>query len=184
MPKTYPGRNGVSREPPVLALLPGEPSGKISTINAGAVSLEATLAYRPGEEMPDGPTIEVLRLSGARLRYLQSHDDPSGTRRLSCEIRALCAGRLAAALDVVLRCVTEHAALAEAVLETRAVRLAAPTIPPAVLVERLARHLWGAGLRVSFGPSWAPVPAGTGISVGSRSLDAAFEGLLRDYPEW
>ena len=106
-------------------------------------------------------------------------------RRLSCEIRALHAGHLAAALDVVLRCVTEHAALTEAVLETSTVRLAAPAVPPAVLVERLARYLWeAAGLRVSFGPSWAPVPAGTGISVGSRGLDAALEDAIRDHPAW
>lgn len=183
-PEMYPGRGGASRERPVLALLPGEPPGRISTVNAGAVSFEATLAYRPGEERPDGLTIEALRLPGAKLCHLHSSDGPPGTHRLSCEIRALRAAHLTAALDVVLRRLTEHAALAEAVLETRAVRLAAPTAPPAVLVERLARHLWEAGLRVSFGPSWAPVPAGTGISVGTRGLDTALEGSLREHPAW
>ena len=169
---------------PVLVLLPGDPSGRISTVNAGAISFEATLAYRPGEERPDRPTIEALRLPGAKLCHPHNSDGPSGTHRLSCEIRALRASHLAAALDVVLRRVTEHAALAEAVLETRAVRLAATTAPPAVLVERLARHLWEAGLRVSFGPSWAPAPAGTGISVGTRGLDPALEGSLREHPAW
>ena len=184
MPKTYPGPTGALRARPVLALLPGEPAGRISTVNAGVVSFAATLSLRPGDKMPDGPSIGGLSLPGAKLCSLYSSDGPSWTRRLSCEIRALHTGRLADALNVVLRSVTEYAALAEAVLETRIARLAESTTPPSALVERLARHLWRAGFRVSFGPSWASAPAGASISVGTLGLEAALEGFLSNHPAW
>lgn len=131
--------------------------------------------------MPEGLGVEELYLPGAKLYRLRLSYDEPGMCRLSCEIRALRTDHLAAALDLVLRRVTEHAALAEAVLETRAVRLASPAAPPAILLERLARLLWEAGHRVSFGPSWEPLPAGIVISVGSRGLHA---GSLRGPSAW
>lgn len=68
-------------------------------------------------------------------------------------------------------------------LETRAVRLAEPSVAPAALVEKLARQLWGAGFTVSFGPSWTPIP-GADVSVGTRGLEDAFEAFLRERPAW
>ena len=104
-------------------------------------------------------------------------------RRISCEIRALRAGDLAAALDEVLRAVVALATLAEAVLEACAVCLAEPATPRAPLVQGLARDLWSAGLPVSFGPSWTPAP-GADIAVGARGLEVELEHFLREHPAW
>ena len=110
----------------MLALLPEERAGRISTSNAGAISFHATLSWPPGEEMPvwsifDEPT------PGVRFYSLVQTDNlESATREISCEIRALHPAELTGALDAVLRSVTAHAALSEAVLTTRAVRLAQP----------------------------------------------------------
>jgi hypothetical protein len=120
----------------------------------------------------------------ARFYSLTQIDDAaSSTRHVSCEVRALRAGQLADALDDALRSVTVHAALTEAVLETRAVRLAEPTVPVVALVEDLARQLWNAGLPVSFGPSWTPAPDAD-LSVGIRGLEGALEAFLRAHPTW
>ena len=107
----------------------------------------------------------------------------SAIRRVSCEVRAFYAEQLTGALDVLLRCVTTHAALSEAVLETRAVRLADPAVTSATLVEALARQLWDAGLPVSFGPSWKPAPDAD-VAVGARGFEEAFEAFLLAYPAW
>ena len=121
---------------------------------------------------------------GARYYALARDLDPfSATLRISCEIRALRNEQLTTALDTVLRSVTAHAALTEAVLETSAVRLAKPSSPPAALVEDLARQLGSAGFRVSFGPSWTPL-AGADVSVGMRCMEEALEVFLRDQPAW
>lgn len=184
MQEAFPGRGGASTEYRALALLPGEPPGKISTVNAGVISFEATLVYPPDEKIPERPAVEELCLPGGKLYGFRFSCEAPGTHRLSCEIRALRTGHLAASLDLVLRRVSEHAALAEAVLEARAVRIASPTAPSAILLERLARHLWEAGYRVSFGPSWDPLPAGTGISVGSHGFNVTLECSLRDRFAW
>ena len=131
--------------------------------------------------IPEGPGVEGLCLPRGKLYDFRLSYEAPGAHRLSCEIRAPRTDHLAASLDLVLRQVSEHAALAEAVLETRAIRIASPTAPPAVLLERLARHLWEAGHRVSFGPSWDPLPSGTGISVGCRGFSATLECSLRPF---
>jgi hypothetical protein len=125
-------------------------------------------------------------VSGARFYYLtqaDADDTAAATRHVSCEIRALHAGQLTDALDGALRSVTAHATLTEAVLETRAVRLADPTAPSAALVEELARQLWSAEIPVSFGPSWTPTP-GADVSVGSRGLEEALDAFLLAHPAW
>ncbi|MDP9455524.1 MAG: hypothetical protein CYG60_01200 [Actinobacteria bacterium] len=106
--------------------------------------------------------------------------------RLSCEVRAVCPGDLAAAVDGLLRAVSAHAALAGAVLETRVVRLREPLVPDALLVGRLARDLRrrSSGLGVCFGPSWNPPPAGAAVCVGARGREREIERLLREHPAW
>lgn len=164
-------------------MLPGEPAGKISTRNAGAIAFRATLTRHSGEEIPSCPVLEDPA-PGARFYSLaRTEDGASAAQEISCEIRALYARELTAALDAVLRSVTAHAALTEALLETRAIRLADPSVTPAPLVEELARQLWGAGLRVSFGSSWTPTP-GADASVGTRGLEGSFETFLRVHPAW
>jgi hypothetical protein len=166
----------------VLALLPEEPAGKISTRNAGAVSFGATLSWYPGDGVPAGPILGNP-VPGARFYSLLQTDDASATRRVSCEIRALHAEGLARALDAALRSVTTHATLTEATLETCIVRIANPTAAYAAFVEELARQLWGANLPVSFGTSWTPVP-GAEVSVGIRGLEEAFETFLSEHSAW
>jgi hypothetical protein len=167
----------------VLALLPEEPAGRISTRNAGAISFRVTLKTRPGEGMPSGPILGDPS-PGARFYSLVLADDPaSATRQISCEIRALHDEQLTAALDSALRSVTARAALTEAVLETCAVRLADPSETPNSLVKELARRMSGAGLRATFGPSWTPV-SDADVSVGTRGLEETFEGFLQAHPTW
>ncbi len=175
---------GTAYEGRVLALLPEEPAGRISTRNAGAISFRATLTRHSGGGIPSGPVLKDPA-PGARFYSLaQTEDVASATQEISCEIRALYAGELSVALDAVLRSLTAHAALTEAVLETRAIRLADPSITPAPLAEELARQLSGTGLRVSSGPSWTPSVPGADASVGTRGFEDAFETFLRAHPAW
>jgi hypothetical protein len=102
-------------------------------------------------------------------------------QEISCEIRALHIEQLTGALDATLRFVTAHAALTEAVLETSVVRLVDPAVTPAELVEGLARTLFSAGLRISFGPSWTPTPCAN-ASVGIRGLKEDLRTLLQAHP--
>ncbi len=167
----------------MLALLPEEPAGRISTRNAGAVSFRATLSWHPGEGISAGSTLDEPT-SGARF-YSLAHNDhlESATREISCEIRALYPEELTGALDAVLRSVTTHAALSEAVLETSTVRLADPSEAHPMLAEALARQLSDFGLRVSSGPSWVPAPDAD-ISVGTMGSGEVLERFLRSHPDW
>jgi hypothetical protein len=170
-------------EPRPLALLPGEPAGRISTTNAGAASFEATLEWHPKDDIPPGPVLSEPPF-GAKLRYLTRTEDPiSATLRVCCEVCASHAGELTSALDGVLRSVTGHAALTDATLEWRAVRLANPTVAPVALVEELARELWGSGFPVSFGPSYTPVP-GAWFSVGIKGSEHTLVPFLETHPLW
>ncbi len=166
-----------------VALLPEEPAGKIPTTSAGVARVEATLSYRPGDATPT-PVPQLPELPPGAVLISAWEDDPtSSTYRFFCEIRALRAATLAATLEGILRAVTAHAALVDAVLEARAIRSVEPVVYPASLVERLARDLWEAGLRVSFGPSWVPM-LDDGLAVGSRGSEEEMEGFLRDHPVW
>jgi hypothetical protein len=167
----------------VIALLPEEPAGRISTRNAGTISFQATLTWHPGEGVPVGPTLDKPA-PGARLYSLVQTDHlESATRKISCEIRALYPEKLTNALGVVLRSVTAHAALSEAVLETRTVRLADPSEARPALAETLACQLSDFGLHVSSGPSWVPTP-GADISVGTRGSGEVLERFLRSHTDW
>ena len=167
----------------ILALLPEEPAGRISTRNAGAIYFRAILSQRPDGERHAVPILGDPP-PGARFYSLAcAFDAGSGYREISCEIRALHVEQLTGALDAVLRSVAAHVALTEAVLETRAVRLADPSAAPSQLVEMLARQLSGVGLRPSFGSSWVPVP-GADLSVGTRGLAEALETFVDANPTW
>jgi hypothetical protein len=164
-------------------LLPAEPAGRISTRNAGAIYFRAILSQRPDGERHVVPILADPP-PGARFYSLaRACDAGSGNKEISCEIRALYVEQLTGALDAVLRSVAAHAALTEAALETRAVRLADPSAAPSPLVETLARQLSDAGLRPSFGSSWVPAP-GADLSVGTRGLEDAFETFVAASPMW
>lgn len=174
---------GKSHDRRTLALLSGEPAGRISTRRAGVVYFEATLTMRPGETIPSGPILGEPTPGTRFYSLTRSNDSASGACKISCEIRALHHDPLATALNTVLRSVTAHAALAEAVLETRALRLAEPSVTPAYLVEKLARQLQQHGLHPTFGPFWTPV-AGADVAVGSRGREEDIQALLYSYPGW
>jgi len=123
-------------------------------------------------------------MPGAKFCFLVQTDHlESATRKISCEIRALYAEQLNGALDAVLRSVTIHAALTEALLETRIVRLADPSEPHPALAEALARQLSDRGLPVSSGPSWIPAP-GADVSVGTQGSGGVLERFLCSYSGW
>ena len=113
---------------------------------------------------------------------VQTGDAASAVQEICCEIRALHIEQLTGALDAVLRSVTAYAALNEAVLETRAVRLADPSLTSTALAEGLARQLSRAGLGISFGSSWTPAPFAD-ASVGIQGLQEDFRSFLRPPPE-
>ena len=123
-------------------------------------------------------------MPGAKFCFLVQTDHlESATRKISCEIRALYPEQLNRALDAVLRSVTVHAALTEAVLETRIVRLADPSEAHPALAETLARQLSDRGLPVSFGPSWIPAP-GADVSVGIQGSGGVLERFLWSHSGW
>ena len=165
-----------------VALLAEEPAGKIPTVSAGVARVEAALSCRPGDAPPPVPRLPEPP-PGAVFIPAWEGDPASATYRFSCEVRALRAAALAAALEGILRAVTARAALADAVLEARATRYAEPIVYPAPLVDRFARDLWEAGIRVSFGPSWVPNRDG-GLAVGSGGSKGEIESFLRDHPAW
>ena len=162
-----------------MALLPGERAGKICTICAGSVSVEATLRARPGENLPP-PTLPDP--NAARYHALREDRD-GGAYGLFCEVRALRRGDMAVAVDKLLRAISAHAALAGAVLESRVVRLGEPVVPDALLMGRLARDLRSAGLGVSFGPSWEPAPEAA-IRVGASGREREIRRFFRESPAW
>ena len=133
--------------------------------------------------MPVETTLGELT-AGARFYSLVQTDYlESAIREISCEIRALYSEELTNALDTVLRSVTAHAALSEAVLETRAVRLADPSEAHPALAETLARQLSDFGLHASSGPSWVPAP-GADVSVGTQGSKEVLERFLRSHSGW
>lgn len=133
--------------------------------------------------MPGGPTL-CAPPPGTRFYSLARTDNAAAaTREISWEIRALMADELSAAVEAVLRSITAHAALTEAVLETHVVRLADPSVTPARLAETLALQLSEAGLRASFGPSWTPTPDAD-VSVGTGGLEDTFENVLMAHSTW
>ncbi|MDQ3912168.1 MAG: hypothetical protein M3305_10445 [Actinomycetota bacterium] len=166
----------------MLALLPDEPAGRISTRNAGAISFSATFSFDPEGAMANGPVALGELSSEARLYSLVTSENVRAARRtISCEIRALSSDALTRALNDALRSVTTYAALTESVLEARAIKRTSPTVTPVALLEELACRLWGAGLSASFGPSWAPIPAAE-ASVGMRGSEEDLKSCLRGYP--
>ncbi|MBV9452961.1 MAG: hypothetical protein JOZ19_02375 [Rubrobacter sp.] len=167
----------------VLGLLSDERAGRICTRNAGAISFEATFNWRSHDGITAGFVLNEPA-PGARFYFLaQVEDDVAAKLRISCEVRAFYTEQLTGALDALLRYVTTHAALSDAVLEIRTVRLAAPTVTAVKIVEALAWQLWDAGFPVSFGPSWMPAPDAD-VSVGSWGLEEAFEAFFRMHPAW
>ncbi len=158
-----------------LILLPGEPAGLIPTRTPGSFRFEATLCWQSPEEAVQGRICPALPRS-VRASINES-DDPEGMRRISGEILAFDEEDLEDALDSLLRAVTSTAAISEAVLEVRSVRVARPRVAPRDVLEDLARGLWKAGCGVRFGPGWTPLYDGAEAAVGIRGAEDFFGRL-------
>lgn len=158
-----------------LALLPEEPAGLIPTRTPGAVRFEAKLTWRSPEEAMPGKVLPSLP-RGVKV-YITEPDEPGENRWISGEIRAFAERDLDDALDSILRAVTSAAALSEAVLEVRTVRVARPRIVSRDVLGGLARGMWESGFGVRFGPCWTPLWDGVEAAVGTRDLEDAHERI-------
>ncbi|MGB3684034.1 MAG: hypothetical protein WA990_16270 [Rubrobacteraceae bacterium] len=153
-----------------LALLPEEPAGLIPTRTPGAVRFEMKLTWRsPGEAGPERIFPEPPR--GVRL-YVDitnggGDSGESGTRYISGEVRAFSERDLDDALDSLLGAGTSVAALSEAVLEFKTVRIARPRVLTPEAIGNLARGLWESGIGVRFGPCWTPLWEGVEAALGT-----------------
>jgi hypothetical protein len=166
--------------------LPGEPAGLIATRTAGVVDFSATLAWQSPGDVPSGPVLGMPRgFESGTLRYsvAETEELHRSARVMAGEIRAFTERELGAVLDALLRVITVTAALTQATLEVRAVRVASPGVAPPPALERLARDLWDAGFAVRFGRSWSVAPEAE-ISVGIRGAEGVLEDLLRRHPLW
>ena len=143
------------------------------------VQVWATLNWQsadavPGDlRLPDFPETVRFRLSHS------AGPEPT-TRLVTGELRALDVRELSGALDLFLRTLTVEAALTDAVLETSAIRQSNPRSAPATLVSDAACKLWRSGFRVTFGPSWEPVAAETGLALGIAGDDGGLQELVSD----
>lgn len=150
------------------------------------VDFSATLAWQSPREVPAGPVLGMLtgfEPGALRYSFAETHESHSSARVVAGEIRAFTERELGAALDAALRVVSVSAALSEATLEVRVVRVASPGVAPPLALEELARDLWDAGFAVRFGRSWSAAP-GAEISVGIGGAEGAFEDFLRGHPLW
>ena len=111
-------------------------------------------------------------------------DDPAESRRgILGEILALSEADLGSALQAVLRSLTTSAALSDAVLETRAARVAPRAAAPATTLQALALGLRDAGFPVGFAPTWTPVREGD-IGLGILGAEQELQGFLEAHPSW
>lgn len=146
------------------------------------VEFSATLAWRRAEDVPPGPTLPALP-EGGRCSVVET-DDPAQVRReILGEILALSERDLGSALEAVLRSLTITASLSDALLETRAARVASPDSAPSTILQDLALDLWRARFPVRFAPSWTPVPEG-GIGLGVSGAEGELRAFLEAHPSW
>jgi hypothetical protein len=148
---------------------------------AGAAEFRATLAWHSPEDVPRERALVQTPLP-ARLYLAQSEGPNPATRHLSGELAALSRTDLGAALEAVLREITEFATLTEATLEVSVVRGLPPRVASPRALERLARDLWEAGFPVRFAPSWTPSPKAD-VYLGVGGSAHLFE-FVRAHPSW
>ena len=123
----------------------GDPAGTVATRSAGLIEFSATLSFRSAEDVPEEPTLRAPDRRGARAAPSSRRTTPrrAGARYWA---RSWPSPRptSARALEAVLRSLTIAAALSDAVLETRAARLAArPSGPRRAVANPRARRSRG-----------------------------------------
>lgn len=159
-----------------------DPAGTVVTRAAGLVELHATLSWQRPEDAPAGPLVSAPP-GKARCELSETRISGGTAREVSGTIRALTDGDLGAAVEAVMRDIAASAAVSEAVLEIRAVRVASPRTTPPDVLQALALDLWKSGFSVRFAPSWDPAPEGT-VGLGLGGAEEEIRGLLTDHPSW
>lgn len=163
-----------------IGLLDGEPAGLISTRTAGAVTVEATLEWPAGEE---GVSVAGLMPDLEREMVVGSLRESSGPgfTGVTGTLRSLEEENLNSVVDGVLRILSCTAAIHEAVLRARALRISRVSYPEADVVQTLARRLWDSGLRASFGASLSPAIPGADVMLGCRNARGEIVESLAGY---
>jgi hypothetical protein len=159
-----------------------DPAGTIAIRSAGLVEFSATLSWRQPGDMPPLPTLAGLP-EVARCSVVETDDIAENRREVLGEILALCEDDLGSALETVLRSLTVTAALSDAVLETRAARVAPVRAAPAAILQSLALDVRGAGFAVRFAPTWTPLAQGE-IGLGIRGAERELRGFLEGHPSY
>jgi hypothetical protein len=131
--------------------------------------------------VPGEPTLRALP-TGARLSVVET-DDGAGTREILGEILALSEGDLGSALESVLRSLTIAAALADAILETSAVRRQPVRAAPAGPLQTLALDVREAGFPVRFAPTWTPLSEGE-LGLGVGGAERRLRAFIGSHPSW
>ncbi len=129
--------------------------------------------------MPQEPTLQILPPS-ARCSVVETDDLGANRREILGELLALSEDDLGSALDRVLRTLTTAAALCDAVLETRAARVARVRAAPAATLQALALDVRGAGFSVRFAPTWTPLAEGE-IGLGIGGAERELRGFLEEH---
>jgi hypothetical protein len=157
-----------------------EPAGTVATRCAGLVEFSATLSWRSAEDLPKMPT---LGISPETARCSVVETDDHNRREILGEILALSEADLGSALETVLRSLTIAAALSDAVLKTRAIRVT-PVLPaPVAALQALAMDVRRAGFPVRFAPTWTPLAEGE-IGLGIRGAERELQSFLEAHPSW
>ncbi len=177
---------GLARAARARILPTSEPAGTVATRTAGVAGFGATLLWDRGESAPPTPALPALPRT-VRCSVVES-DGPGeeeARREILGEIRALTERDLGLALETVLRSLTVAAALSDALMETRVLRVTPPKATPSRIVQTLALDLWRAGFPVRFGRSWTPVPDPAAVAVGFGGAQAQeLARFLETHPSW
>ncbi|HEY6580925.1 MAG TPA: hypothetical protein VIZ60_07305 [Rubrobacter sp.] len=132
--------------------------------------------------MPGAPTLPALTET-TRCSIIETDDVVGGRREILGEILALSEDDLGSALETLLRSLTVSAALSEAILETRAARVA--PVRPASLetLQALSLDVRAAGFPVRFAPTWTPLEEGE-IGLGIAGAERELRDFLAGHPSY
>jgi hypothetical protein len=164
----------------VAVALTADPAGTVATRFAGLADFHAALWW------DEAPTCAPSCLPSPNVSF--RHDlcqtaSPCGTQlEVRGTIRAFTGTDLGVALDRAMRAAGDAAAVSGAVLEMRALLVAAPRAVDPSLAQELATDLWAAGIGARFAPCWEPAktgPPAVGVGGGPDLTD-----FLSNHDRW
>jgi hypothetical protein len=156
----------------------------ISTRAPGAAEFYASLHWRGPECVPEGPLARDLLPGNVEdSRWHLNVEEIAGSRVLTGRVIAMTPEALGERIEDFLRAASVYAARTDAVLKTRVLRTADPVVPGAEVVGDLVRLLLGAGIPVSFGRVWTPLPPGFCCGVGVRGMEEQIEAVLQGHSQ-